>query len=66
MGNDGGSIPGKFLPILLQLIQLGRRDLVREKPKEVKIDAEIIAKARYFSLNFFIQQLFKTELHYVH
>jgi len=33
MGNDGGSIPG-------------RRDLVRARPKEVKIDAEIIAKAR--------------------
>lgn len=33
MGNDGGSIPG-------------RKDLVREKPKEIKIDNEILAKAR--------------------
>lgn len=34
MGNDGGSIPG-------------RKDLVREKPKEIKIDNEILAKARF-------------------
>jgi len=33
MGNDGGSIPG-------------RKDLVRDKPKEIKIDNEIIGKAR--------------------
>jgi len=33
MGNYGGSIPG-------------RKDLVRERPKEVKIDHEITAKAR--------------------
>ena len=34
MGNDGGSIPG-------------RKDLVKEKPKEIKIDQEIISKAQY-------------------
>jgi Rtf2 RING-finger len=33
MGNDGGSIPG-------------RKDLVKEKPKEIKIDQEIISKAQ--------------------
>jgi len=33
MGNDGGSIPG-------------RKDLVRERPKEIKIDQEITAKAK--------------------
>jgi len=33
MGNDGGSIPG-------------RKDLVKEKAKEIKIDNEIIGKAR--------------------
>lgn len=33
MGNDGGSIPG-------------RKDLVKEKPKEIKIDQEILSKAR--------------------
>ncbi len=34
MGNDGGSIPG-------------RKDLVRERPKEIKIDNEVLAKARF-------------------
>ena len=33
MGNDGGSIPG-------------RRDLVREKGKEERAEADLVAKAR--------------------
>lgn len=59
MGNDGGSIPG-------------RKDLVREKPKEIKIDNEIVAKARfvyfkrsilYYYINFFLFK--KKEQNYV-
>jgi hypothetical protein len=44
MGNDGGSIPGKLDTFLSD--KLGRRDLVKEKSKEVKIDNEILAEGR--------------------
>jgi len=55
MGNDGGSIPG-ISKIVFDLQYLGRKDLVKEKAKEIKIDNEIIGKARYLIINFFIEK----------
>lgn len=38
MGNDGGSIPG-------------RAELVRNKPKEIRVESDLVAKVREFKKN---------------